>query len=242
MKVKEAFSVADIHSHILPGMDDGAKDWEQSYSMLDIAWKQGIRKIIATPHFMPEHRAPQIQKISEAAERLQDYADEQGYGIEICVGNEIYYHEEVPELLEQGRILTLAGSDYVLVEFSPMDDFRYIRNSLAEIQAAGYSPVIAHAERYANLCKKPFDRVKELKDMGVLIQINASTVEGKMGRKLKKAVLSLCKEELVDFIGTDAHSDRSRAPYIEKCVHILRKKCSEEYLERILYKNADELF
>ncbi|MGN1147556.1 MAG: CpsB/CapC family capsule biosynthesis tyrosine phosphatase, partial [Lachnospiraceae bacterium] len=166
---------------------------------------------------------------------------EQGYEMDIYTGNEIYYHEEVPDLLEAGKILTLASSSYVLVEFSPLDDFRYIRNSLAEIQAVGFNPIIAHVERYENICKKPFDRVEELRDMGVLIQVNASTVEGKMGRKPAKAVRYLLKNRMVDFLGTDAHSNGNRAPYIEKCMEILEKKCPAGYVDKLLYKNAEEL-
>lgn len=241
MKVEGNQNIIDIHSHILPGLDDGAKDWEQSCHMLSIAWEQGIRKIIATPHFMPEQRGPASQTVAECANRLQAYADELGYGMEIYTGSEIYYHEEVPELLENGSILTLADSSYVLVEFSPMDDFRYIRNSLNEIQTMGFDPIIAHVERYENVFKKPFGKIKELKDMGCRIQVNASTVEGKMGRKIQKGVITLCKLGLVDFIGTDAHSAGNRAPCISKCSTILYKKCPKDYVDRLLFKNAEEL-
>lgn len=232
--------VIDVHSHILPGIDDGARDWEQSCEMLDIAWKQGIRTIIATPHFMPRGKNPEVSVIKEAAEKLQEYAKRKGYDMQILTGNEIYYHDEVPELLEKGRILTMADSSYVLVEFSPMDDYRYIRNSLATLQAEGYSPIIAHVERYANLCKKPFDRIQELRDMGVLIQVNASTIERKMGWKMQLLVMSMIKKKLVDLIGTDAHSSGSRSPQIEKCCSILEKKCSEKYLNKLLYRNAEK--
>ena len=232
--------VIDIHSHILPGIDDGARDWNMSCEMLDIAWKQGIRKIIATPHFMPGGKNSDVSVIREAAEKLQSYADRKSYDMQIYTGNEIYYHDEVPELLEAGRILTMADSSYVLVEFAPLDDYRYIRNSLAKLQAEGYSPIIAHVERYESVCKKPFDRIKELREMGVMIQVNASTIERKMGWKLQMMMISMLKKQLIDLIGTDAHSSGGRSPRIEKCCDIIRKKCSEKYANKLLYRNAEK--
>lgn len=231
-------TVTDIHTHILPALDDGAKDWEQSYAMLDIAYEQGINVIIATPHYMPGSRKGKAQHIMASVGRLQEYSDSRGYDISIFPGNEIYYHDEVPELLEEGEILTLAGSEYVLVEFSPMDDARYIRNALANIQSAGYIPVIAHVERYESLCKKPFDRIAELRQMGILIQVNASTIEGRMGRKVQGNVMKLFKLGLVDFIGTDAHSSGSRSPMVQKAVAILNKKLPKEYVDKILFATA----
>lgn len=239
MKYTGDLPITDIHSHILHGLDDGAQSFVQSKHMLDIAWEQGIRRIVATPHFMPEHKNPSKDKILEKLAQLQIYADGQGYDIKLFPGNEIYYHEEIPELLEAGEVLTLAGSEYVLVEFSPMDDFRYIRNSLAAIQAVGFIPIIAHAERYESLFDKTLQRVAELKDMGVFIQINMSSAEGKMGKKIQKTVLSMMKNRYVDLLGTDAHSDRSRAPYALVCQKFLCRKLPADYIEALFYKNAE---
>lgn len=241
MRYKGELQIIDVHSHILPGLDDGAKNLEQSKKMLDIAAEQNIHKIIATPHFMPEHKNPSKEKVLEKLTKLQEYSDRQGYGITLLPGQEIYYHEEVPDLLEEGKIITLANSDYVLVEFSPMDDFRYIRNSLAQIQNVGFKPIIAHVERYENICRKPFNKLKELRDMGVMIQVNMASVEGKMGKKLQKSVLSMMKKQYVDLLGTDAHSDGSRAPYTCNCKAILCRKCPADYIEKLFYKNAEKI-
>lgn len=239
MKYKGDLQITDIHSHILHGLDDGAKNREQSKKMLDIAWEQGIRKIVVTPHFMPEHRNPAKEKILEKLTQLQMYAEKKEYDIQLFPGNEIYYHEEIPELLEAGQIFTLAKSKYVLIEFSPMDDFRYIRNSLAAIQAVGFKPVLAHVERYECVCEKTLKRVVELRDMGVLIQVNMSSVEGKMGKKIQKTVLAMMKSQYVDLLGTDAHSDGSRAPYTFTCKKILRRRLPADYIENLFYKNAE---
>lgn len=230
--------MADIHCHILPGADDGSHSKSQSCRMLDLAWENGIRIIIATPHFMPEggHLSPEM--LHRLTDELRQYVCMRQYDMQIYVGNEIYYHQEVPELLAEGKILTLAGSRYVLVEFSPADDARYIRNALTELQMAGYEPILAHVERYMSLCRKPYERIAELREMGVLLQINADSVEGKMGPAAKRTVHNLLKKQWVDFVATDAHGDRNRSHAIEGCVRILRKKYPAEYVDSILGGNA----
>lgn len=232
------WKIVDIHCHILPGVDDGSHSKSQSHRMLDLAWENDIRTIIATPHFMPEGRHPSPETLRSLVDELREYAALRQYDMEIYEGNEIYYHQEALELLEEEEILSLAGSQYVLVEFSPADDARYIRNALAELQMAGYEPILAHVERYMSLCQKPYDRIGELREMGVLMQVNAGSIEGKMGPVAKKTVHSLLKKQWVDFVATDAHSDRSRSHAIGECVRILRKKYPAEYVESILGGNA----
>lgn len=230
----------DIHCHILPGVDDGAKSLEQAYHMLEIACKQGISTMIATPHHMPDGKNASPETIGKRVAQLQSYVDEKQLNMKIYAGNEIYFYGEAADMLDEGKICTLADSSCVLVEFSPMDDARYIRNSLAELQNMGYDPIIAHVERYMSLCKAPFEKIQELRDMGVLIQVNAGSVTGFFGKGSKDIAEKLLKKELVDFIGTDAHSDGGRAPKIEECAQILQKKCSPEYVEDLLYRNAEK--
>lgn len=232
--------IVDIHCHILPGVDDGSKNMEQSKAMLDIAWKQGIHTIIATPHHMPEAKNASPETIARKVAELQQYADEQHYDMEILTGNEIYYYSEAVDKLDAEEICTLAESSYVLVEFSPMDDARYIRNSLSELQNMGYDPIVAHVERYMSLHKGSFEKIQELRDMGILIQVNAASVTGGFGKPTKVLVEKLLKKQLVDFIGTDAHSDGGRAPKILECAQLLQKKCDADYVEKLLYRNAEK--
>lgn len=234
--------LVDIHCHILPGVDDGSHSISQSRRMLDLAWENGIRAVVATPHFMPEGRHPDPGKLRGLVEELREYLWLRQYDMEIYEGNEIYYHEEAVRRLERGEILPLAGSSHVLVEFSPAEDVRYIRNALTQLQSAGYDPVIAHVERYMSLCRKPYDRIGELREMGVLVQVNAHSIEGKMGPALKKTAHDLLKKRLVDFVATDAHSDRGRSPAVGECVGILRRKYPAEYVAEILGNRARRLF
>lgn len=236
-----ALELADIHCHILPGVDDGSRSMEQSRRMLDIAWENGIRILIATPHYMPEGRHPSPETLGGLLEALREYACLRQYDMEIYGGNEIYYHQEATELLEAGKILPLAGSRYVLVEFSPADDARYIRNALTDLQSAGYEPILAHVERYMSLCEKNCDRVGELREMGALVQVNAASIEGRMGAAAKRTAQRLLGRQWVDFVATDAHSDGSRSHAIGDCVRILRRKYPAQYAERVLGGNAREI-
>lgn len=229
----------DVHSHILPGMDDGSKDMEQSLNMLRIAVSQNITTIIATPHNMPGKGCPDKETVFKKTDELREKAYAEGIDIEILTGTEYYYREEILELFQNEDAITLGSSDIVLVEFEPMADRIYIRNSVREIMGTSYKPMIAHVERYFQVMED-FSVLRELKKMGALIQINAASLTGDCGHKTKQDVKKLLKEELVDMIGTDAHSDRHRAPYMEKCAAILYKKYGEEYANRLLGDCAEE--
>lgn len=229
----------DIHSHILPNMDDGSHSVHQSLEMLRIAGNQGITTMIATPHNMPGKGCPSTALVHESVERLQEIALQEGIPIEIIPGTEYYYREEVLELFEQEEGITLGDSCCVLVEFDPMAERIYVRNALRNILATGYRPVIAHVERYVKVMED-ISVLWELKKMGVLIQINAASVVGDNGRQAKKDTKRLLKEHLVDFAATDAHSDGRRAPLLEKCADILYKKYGGNYADALLFGNAEE--
>ena len=138
----------DIHSHILPGVDDGAVDENEALNMLRIAAEDGISHIIATPHFHYKRGNASPEKIIEKAEKLQKIAQEEHIEITIHTGNELYYTQELLEKVKAGEALTLAGSDYALLEFSPETEKRKIQNAVYEFLSDGYYPIIAHMERY----------------------------------------------------------------------------------------------
>lgn len=228
----------DIHSHILPNMDDGSRSMRQSLEMLRIAYEEGISIMIATPHNMPGKGCPEPEAVYHKVEELREKAAEENIPIEILCGTEYFYREEVLEFFEEEKGIVLADSDCVLVEFDPMTEKNYIRNGLRNILALGYRPIIAHVERYARVMEdKAF--VKNLKLMGVLVQINAASVTGDNGRQAKKDTKWLLKQQLVDFVGTDAHSDGHRAPRMEKCAAMLYKKYGRDYADALLFGNAE---
>ncbi len=231
----------DIHSHILPNMDDGSHSDEESLEMLRIAYEEGTDLIYATPHNMPGKGRPSPEKVYAAVDRLQGLADDAGIPIQILPGTEYYFREEVMDIFEQDRAIPFGDSPYVLVEFEPMADRNYIRNCLRDIRGTNYTPVLAHIERYLKAMES-MEFVAGLQKLGVLIQINAASVTGDNGWKAKQDTKKLLKEHLVDFIGTDAHNNGKRAPRIAKCADILYKKYGSEYADELLFGNAEYYF
>lgn len=230
----------DIHSHIIPSVDDGAKDWKMSNQMLQIAYNEGIRTIIATPHYHTRHRNPSGATLQLAIERLNQMAHKIDKTFNIYLGNELYYSDLAVKALDFGAVHTMADSNFVLVEFSPDKEYPYIKNALYHLQMEGYSPIIAHVERYASLHKE-LDRVLQLANMGIYIQVNAASVTGENGYPTKRLVKKLLKNELVHFIGTDAHNISKRPPEMKKCVQYLKRKFGEDYTHQLIYANALEL-
>lgn len=229
--------IVDIHSHILPNMDDGSHSIRQSMEMLRIAGKEGIGVMIATPHNMPGKGCPSLERIRDSIENLQALAEGENIPIQILPGMEYYYREEVLEMLEEEAV-TLGSSNCVLIEFEPMVEKSYVGNAMRNVMGMGYIPIIAHVERYAKVMKD-IDFLIDLKRMGMLVQINAASVIGNNGRQAKKDTKMLLTEQIADFVATDAHSDGHRAPYFKKCAGILYKKYGKEYADALLYKNAE---
>ena len=133
----------------------------------------------------------------------------------IYLGTEIFFGQDVPDKLEAGEILSMNNRDYVLVEFSPSDTYAYIRQSLQQMQMAGYEVILAHVERY-NCIIKEIELAEQLWEMGIRLQVNADSITGENGRELKKFVKCLMDQDLVFCVGTDAHSCRHRAPRMKK--------------------------
>ena len=206
----------DIHCHILPGVDDGAPDMATSLEMLRIADKNGITHMILTPHHKPMHHNVSPEHNVSYRKKLQEAAKDAGIKVKLFSGNEIYYSDETMEELIAGKICSMAGSDYVLVEFHPTNPYMAIQNAISRVQAAGFIPIIAHVERYSDIVSHPA-RVGDLIEMGCYIQVNASSVMGGYGFGISHFTRKLLKEELVHFVASDAHDRGRRAPQLVDC-------------------------
>ena len=230
----------DIHSHLFPGVDDGARSMEMSMEMFRIAWENGIRRMILTPHNKPAHRNISRRSLEKGVAELQQAVEAEGMAMELYPGCEVYYRSDAVELLEQGEIPTMAGSSYVLVEFSPMDEFDYIRSGIYQLMAGGYKPILAHAERYKGVNASPA-RAEELESMGCCIQVNADSIMGANGWQIKRFTRSLLKKRLVHFVATDAHNSRRRAPYLMNCARYIGRHFGENYMRQMLQVNPSRI-
>ena len=227
--------IYDIHCHVLPRVDDGASSTENAQRMLRIASKEKTNVIVATPHFSCETEQSQTERVKEKYRLVSEWWKEMKPNHEMYLGNELYYGEGIIEALEEGRALTMNGTRYVLVEFPTYAEYSYIYRAVQNFLYADYIPIIAHVERYDSLRKK--SNVEELVDLGAYLQVNASTVTGKHGFFTKLFVMNLMKQNLIHFIGTDAHGTKERRPEMRACVEYMVKKLGKKKARQILEKN-----
>lgn len=226
----------DIHCHIMPGVDDGSPDTETSLQMLEIAKENGITRMILTPHHKPMHHNVSPEHNVTYRKRLQEIAGQNGIDIKLYSGNEIYYSDETFSQLEEGRITTLAGSDYVLVEFHPTNPYRAIHNALLRVQGAGFIPIVAHVERYSDIVSHPA-YVQEIVDLGGYIQVNASSVMGQYGFGIGHFTKKLMKNDLVHFVASDAHDTGRRTPSLLECRKYVERKFGPRTSEDLFLNN-----
>jgi len=228
--------IIDIHCHIIPGVDDGSENMETSIEMMRMAYEAGTRGMIVTPHYKPRHRNAELDTINELISKLQGECKKRGIKIKLYPGNELYYHLDLVNELEERRANTLASSNYVLIEFNPGDMYEKIRDGLYSSLSYGYMPILAHVERYENVMKN-IDRVRDLINLGCYIQVNSGSVMGEFGFTTKRNVKKLLKEELVHFIASDAHGTGRRNPDMSSCAEYIAKKYGEDYKRQLFSIN-----
>ena len=193
----------DIHSHLIPGIDDGAQTMEQSIEMIEAFIDLGYTKLITTPHIM-SHRFPNTRAIlEEGLVLLQKELQERNMQMEIEIASEYYLDETVMELVEQRDIMTF-GKNYMLFEMSYVQPLHHLEEMVFEIKVAGYTPVLAHPERYVYM-HDDFSKYERLKEKGLLFQLNVPSLGGYYSKPVQKAAKRLVDEGMVDFIGSDAH-------------------------------------
>lgn len=230
------FDLVDIHNHILPGIDDGSKDISTTTKMLEIAYDEGIRTIVVTPHFHPTKCRLGQEGVVRAADALQDMASQLYSDMKIYSGREIFYTSGVEDEIEKLN-MEINSSRYLLVEFDYMSRKQDIRNGVINVLNSGKTPIVAHVERYINTIDDE-DFIYDLKDLGALIQVNASSVDGDMGTAARNYTRKLLKDKLVDLVASDAHSAGHRAPRMKNCVKWIISKCGEEYAKEVAFSNA----
>lgn len=224
----------DIHTHILPEVDDGAGSMDQSVEMLHLAYEQGIRHIVATPHFSAEGKNAPVEELKEKLERLRQEAVRLDPFFTLELGNELLDGPGVVEALKTGRALTMAGTRYILVEFIPSDSYHKIYQSLREYIMNGYIPIVAHMERYEALYKRT-DRVEELTKSGCCFQMNTDSLAGGFFQRRAAYHRRLVEDGYIHFLGSDCHSSEYRKPLMRDALRYFGGAALEEpYLERVL--------
>lgn len=231
--------MVDIHCHILPLVDDGADSLEDAIEMARMAAQDSVSAIIATPHCNLPYDGDK-NYISEGLQRhffrLQQAVKAAGIPVAIHPGAEVLCTPDVPELLAQGKLLTLAGSRYLLVEFFFDEDLAYMDEMLLAIARQGCIPVIAHPERYEAVQRVPMV-VERWFRAGYIIQLNKGSILGRLGRRAAWTAEWILEHGLAHVVASDAHSPTVRTPRMRELLQYLSENCSEAYINILLADN-----
>ena len=228
----------DLHCHILAGLDDGAAETEDSVQMAEVA-KSGLTGgIVCTPHRLPN--CPySMEELKETFLGLSALLKKNNNNIALFPGQEILISETVIPIvngLEKGSILTINGSRYPLVEFdfgvSPDFAFR----AISTLVAHGFTPIIAHPERYGFIAEIP-DSAWELHELGALLQINKGSPAGVFGSDAERVAGIMLSERIADFVASDAHSPYVRTPFLREAHEWISENFSIDYADHLLHKN-----
>ena len=221
----------DIHTHILPGIDDGAEDIYDTLEMASMAADIGVTAIVATPHcnlpgiFDNYFGDAYIKTFQTAVRAIQ----EEGIPIRLCPGAEAFGTYDLPELIVDGKIMPLNQSRYILIEFSFDEDPDFATDLLRRVRAVGAKPVVAHVERYEFVQDNP-QIVYQWRKRGYVIQVNKGSFLGRFGRNAQETAYRLLRHNLVSVVASDAHSPFRRTPYLldayeELCAEYTKKNC-----------------
>lgn len=232
--------ITDIHCHVLPGIDDGARTEEESLQMLKMAYGQGIRRVFATSHGSLEFPLSRPDIILSKCRELEQRARaEIASGIHIYPGQEILFSDSVPDRLEKGELLPLAGGPYVLLEFFPAATFATIYRAVRECGMLAYYPILAHIERYGALREE--GKIEELTEAGAYMQMNYRVIGGHWYEPSVRWCRDLLKKGRIHFLGTDMHNTGTRSPEIKNAMKWLGKNLDEAYLAGLCHENAENI-
>lgn len=226
--------IIDIHAHVIPGVDDGARTMEEACKMLRMAARQGVRAVVVTPHYSRRKALPEL---SELTERLQEKIREYDPEFMLYTGQETYYHDGLVERLQQGKAYTMADSSYVLVEFDEQAPYQELYKGIRALVSAGYIPILAHIERYP--CLRGKGLMEELSTNGCIFQLNYDSLKGR-GLRYQREV-SWCRRQVksgrIAILATDMHQMDYRPPEIKKVLNWLEKHVEAGLLDRMVYQN-----
>lgn len=228
----------DIHTHILPGLDDGAQDLYDTLEMVRVAAKSGITAMTATPHcnIPGGYKNYFGDQYLSAIETVRKAVHKEGLPVKILPGMEAFGTPDLPKLLQEGKIMTLNQSKYLLLEFDFDEDPEFVSSLIEEIRELKVIPVIAHAERYQFVQKNP-ELVYHWRSKGYPIQVNKGSFQGKFGRRARQTAYLLMNHNLVSVVASDAHSPHVRTPYMKDVYEELLYEYPEVYLDMVFKEN-----
>lgn len=234
--------IADIHTHILPGLDDGAQSWEDAIAMAEMAVESGTAALVATPHCgLPgQELTGRIDTIRRRLNRFRKLLEERSLPLVLCEGMEIFGTPDTPALLEQGLLMTLNRSRYPLIEF-PFEDYAAEATRILEgVRGLGYVPVVAHPERYLYVQERP-ELLNLWVDMGCLMQLNRGSLIGRFSETAGELAWAMAARGFAFTVASDAHTPYARTTWMGDVQKTLELEFSAEYVSLLLEKRPLEL-
>lgn len=224
----------DMHSHLIPAIDDGSQSLEESIVLIEGLHSFGYKKIITTPHIMFPGFENGPETILPGLELLRKELKARNIPVEIDAAAEYYYNEHFFEKIEQNDLMCFSGNK-VLFELPTMNAPIDLRETVFKLTSNGYVPVLAHVERYPYLYEHGLDEFEYLRSMGVLLQVNIGTFVGVYKEQLKFIAYKLAEKEMIDLIGTDLHNERHLG-YLDKA---LKDRKFLRLLDNYRFMNSD---
>jgi len=239
----------DIHTHVIPAIDDGATSIQETVEMLRVAYEAGTRGVVATPHmFLDGYEKNDILRVNDSfaatVAALKEYSEQPEYAfireMRLFLGSENYASIEFLEALARGCVVPINGGRYLLVEFSPFLPLTKIEMVLQRMLQYGYLPVVAHTERVTAVQEKPA-RLQELASMGCLFQINADSFHDSANPRLRKTSLALAKAGFIHVVASDGHRPARRPPILSLASQKIQQKYSLQAVQTWLQDNPSRI-
>ncbi|MGO9571062.1 MAG: tyrosine-protein phosphatase [Desulfomonilaceae bacterium] len=224
-------SMIDTHNHLLPGLDDGSKDIEETFKMCRMAVDEGIRTIVATPHSFDGKYLNDVNSVKSLVRDLNTELASIGLGVTIMPGMEVRITKDLLQLMADGKVLTLNEGKYVLVEFHPAQIPGGFENLALDLASLGYSVVLGHPEMNSMIQRAPeylFTLCQQFKPWTFLVQVSADSLTGENGPWAKRTVITLLKHNLAHIIATDAHSSTRRMPRLSGALEVASRIVGRE--------------
>jgi protein-tyrosine phosphatase len=226
----------DIHTHILPGVDDGAKDFAEVKKIAKSCLKQRVNCLVATPHYMEGKYEINPSELKSKYKNLESRLHQAGINLKILIGNEVYLREGIINKIKENRVLSLNHSRYMLVEFPIYKLDMKTESRLYQIKEIGYQPIIAHPERYKFVQRDP-NLVSQWNKEGIAVQINGASLLGDFGQEEKETADFLLENNLVQLIASDLHSYNLKGQSLQQALLYLSSKVSKQQIARLV-RNA----
>lgn len=223
----------DVHSHLLPGIDDGAPDWETSLKMARVAVADGIGTIVATPHWPLDRNPTAGPRVRALVVEAQERLTAAELPLRVLPGHELAVSWEMEASLATGDALPLGDSHFLLLETPYLGIPPYLRDLLFRLQSCGYRPILAHPERNADVQDDP-RCLEELVDAGCLLQVNAGSVLGQFGSRPQRTAMKLMTRGWVQLLASDAHSPKGRPPRLEAAAQMAAKWIGSEAAQSLI--------